>query len=78
LDDLPVFKADNAIAVTGGFLGMRDHQDSDALLTVNISQQLQHLPATFAVEVADWLVREKDSRLVDQRPGDSGSLLLAA
>ena len=41
-------------------------------------EQLENLATRLRVEIACWLVREDDRRLVDERTADCHALLLAA
>ena len=41
-------------------------------------EQVEHVIRGFEVEIAGWLVRKNDLRLMDHRAGDRNALLLAA
>ena len=56
---------------------MRDHQDSLALLAVEVGQQVQDGVGVTRVEVAGRLVGQQQCRPADHRPGDRDPLLLA-
>ena len=58
-------------------LVVRGHQHGRAQL-VDLDQELDDLPAGDGVEVAGRLVGDEDRRIVDERAGDGGPLLLAA
>jgi hypothetical protein len=57
---------------------VRDHHDGLAQLAVQLVQQVQHLFAGGAVEVAGGLVGDDQRRVGHQGAGDGHALLLAA
>jgi hypothetical protein len=57
---------------------MRHVQEGDADLRLDPLQLELHLLAELEVERAKWLVQQQHLRLVDERPGQGHSLLLAA
>src|SRR5688500_56288 len=58
-------------------LVVRGHQHGRAEL-VDLDEELNDLPAGDGVEVAGRLVGDEDRRIVDERAGDGGPLLLPA
>ena len=57
---------------------MRDEHDRRAAPSVHVDQQIDHLMAGAAVEIAGRFVGEQNRRVVRQRPRDRYALLLAA
>ena len=77
-DDPALLERDDALAEGGDDVGVVGrHQHGHAEL-VDPQQELDDLPADQRVEVAGRLVGDDQARVVDERPGDRGPLLLAA
>jgi len=57
---------------------MRHHNDRHAQHLVAFTDQVQDFGAGPAVEIPRGLIRQKQFRLIDQGPRESGSLLLSA
>ena len=60
------------------FRVVRDHHHGLPQIFVQLPQHLQHDFGILGIQVSGGLVREKNLRLVDDRPGDRHALLLAA
>src|SRR5471030_1751208 len=76
--DLAVLERDDARAVFGDLRLVRDEHDRDAALVLEPLEDVHHLDARAAVEIAGWLVGEENRRVVEQRARDRDALLLAA
>ncbi len=76
--DAAVAEADDARAVLRDLVLVRDDDDRDAALALELLKDLHHLDTGARVEVARRLVREQDRRLGHQRARDRHALLLAA
>src|SRR5512140_2537227 len=77
-DDPALLEGHDALAEGGDDVGVVGrHEDRDAEL-VDAEEQLQGLPRDQGIQVARRLVGDDDPRVVDEGPGDRGSLLLAA
>ena len=57
---------------------MRDEDERDADLLLDVFELLLHLLAQLQVERAERLIEQQHARLVDERAGDGDALLLAA
>ena len=57
---------------------MRDEDEGDADLLLDVLELLLHLLAQLQVERAKRLIEQQHARLVDERAGDGDALLLAA
>lgn len=57
---------------------VRDHQNRLVLRIADTTQQGPNLQRLSRIQVAGWLIREHDRRIVQQRPGDRHALPLAA
>ena len=57
---------------------MGDLDDGDIVLLVDLTEHIHQFGRVGGIEVAGWLVEEKDGRGIDQGPGQSRPLLLAA
>ena len=57
---------------------VRDHDDGEPALAVEVREQLHDLVAARAVEVAGRLVGDEEHRVGDDGAGDRHALLLAA
>jgi hypothetical protein len=77
-DYLTVLERDDVRTVFSHLLLMRDEDDGDAALVLEPLEDIHHLDAGAAVEVAGRLVREEDRRIVEQRTRDRDALLLPA
>ena len=55
-----------------------DEDDRLALLVVQALEQTDDLCPGLAIQVASWLIRQQDSRVVNQCAGDCHTLLLSA
>ena len=69
---------DDARAVLGDVVLVRDQEHGDAALEVEPLEDAHHLDAGPRVEVAGRLVGEENRRVRDQRARDGDALLLAA
>ena len=76
--DIPVDELDDAGAVGGIALGMGDLYDGDALLLIELPEKIHDLIALSGVQVAGRLIRQQQSWFVDDGPGHTDELLLAA
>ena len=76
--DSPVAHHDHPIRVGGdiGFVGYHDHRD--ALLAIELADDLHDLVRGARIEVAGRLVGKQYSGMVDQRAGQRDALLLPA
>src|SRR5262245_54341309 len=77
VDDPAVAEADDAVAVGGVLLRVRDLDDRHAL-GVERLEEAHDLAPLVGVEVAGRLVGEQQLGFRDERPGDADELLLAA
>ncbi len=77
-DDLPVAHGQGAIGIGGDVGLVRDDDDGDALLAIELRQRLHDLVRGAGIEVAGRLVGEQQAGRVDQRARDRDALLLAA
>src|SRR5579862_7654701 len=68
----------DARAVLGDVVLVRDEQDGDAALGVELLKNVHDLDAGARVEVPGRLVGQENGRVVDQRPRDGDALLLTA
>src|SRR5574341_312830 len=75
--DLTVSQGNGSLRVGGDDGIMRDH-DERGTLPVNLVQQAHNLLPRMAVEVADRFIRDNQHGIVDQRPRNGHTLLLAA
>src|SRR5436309_8735379 len=76
--DLPVPHAHDAVRVAAHLGVVRDDDERLPARLVQAAEEGDDLRGRLAVEVAGRLVREHDARLVDERAGDRGALLLPA
>ena len=77
LHDVAVEEVDDAVGVARVALRVGDHHDGGALL-VELGEQVHHLLAVLAVEVAGGLVGEDELGVGDHGAGDGHTLLLSA
>ena len=75
--DQPVLEVDDGACERGHVRFVRDHQDGDAALGVQLAEQLHDLDGSFGIEVAGRLVGKQHVGLRHDRPGDGDALLLA-
>ena len=75
--DLAVMQLDAPVGQPGHHRIVRDHHDGASLL-VKLAQQPQHDFFIHRVQIPGGLVRQNDSRIIDQRPRNAHPLLLAA
>ena len=73
-----IAKMHNAPRVGGHFALVRDHQHGDALVLVELPQQLHDFCAALAVQVARGLIGQQHGGVGHNRPGNGHALLLAA
>lgn len=57
---------------------VRDEYDCGAGFAIERFEQLEHTRARACIEIAGWLVCEKNSRRICESPGDGNALLLSA
>ena len=57
---------------------VRDEDDREAVLEVELAEEIENLLARLRVEVAGRLIGDQKRAPVDQRAGDRDALLLAA
>ena len=69
---------DDAVCVSGHISVMGHQKHGDSLLLVETTKELQDFLSRAGVQVAGGFVRQKQDRIVDQRPSDRHALLLAA
>src|SRR4030095_16469702 len=75
--DFALDQSHNAVGLFGDRLVMRDHDDGQALLAVELLEQGQDFAAGFLVEVSGGFVGAEQLGLGDQGAGDGGPLHLA-
>src|SRR5687767_6397993 len=75
--DFPVADFDSARGAGGDFGVVSDEGDGAAFLA-KLAKEFEDGLAGVGVEVAGGFIREDDARVVHQRAGDGGALLLAA
>ena len=78
LDDAAVAQRDRFVGQRRQLGIVRDEHERAAALAVDGHEQIDHLPAGGAVEIAGRLVGEQDRRIVRERARDRDALLLAA
>jgi len=76
-DDATVFHAHYPLRALRDGLAMGDHDQSRPPLPVQPIEQVEHVRGVARVQVARWLVRQHERRLVDQRPRDRHALAFA-
>ncbi len=76
--NLPVAEANEPRAVLGDVHLVRDEDDGDAALAIELLEDVHDLDARARIEVSGRLVGEDDRRLVDERARDRDALLLTA
>ena len=69
---------DDAVGVRGDRRIVSHQHDRQAILAVELAEEVEDLLAGRGVEVAGGLVGDQQGAAVDQRPGDGDPLLLAA
>ena len=74
----PVAEADEPGAVLRDVHLVRDEDNRDAALPVELLEDVHDLAARARIEVSGRLVREDDRRLIDERSRDRNTLLLTA
>src|SRR6516162_5707212 len=77
-DDLSVPHMDDAVPIFGGLGVVRDHQNGLPEFLIRLPQHAQHDFGVLGIEVTGRFVCQNDGWLVNQRPGQRNSLLLAA
>ena len=68
-------QADDAVAVTGVMLRVRNHDDGGALF-VQVGKQFHYVVTVAAVEVTGGLIRKYQFGLIYNRAGNGHTLLL--
>ena len=74
----PLVEVERAPGALGRVRVVRHHDDGLAVLAVERLQQVEHLVAGLAIEVARRLVAEQQCRVGDDRARDADALFLAA
>jgi len=74
--DYPIQDAHDPLRAVRHVVIMGDHNNGHPLL-IQVMQQFQDARAGARVQVSSGLVRQKDRGLIDERPGDADTLLLA-
>jgi hypothetical protein len=75
---MAILEAHQPLAVGGDVRLVRDQQDGDAALLVQLLERAHDLLAGLRIEVAGRLVGQHQRRIAHQRAGDRHPLLLAA
>ena len=78
LDDQPVAKHHVPFRVRGDFRFVRDEQDGDALIAIELLEKRHDFFARFRVQVSRGLISQEHGRPRHQGPGDGDALLLSA
>src|SRR5262249_42122946 len=73
--DQPVAQVDDALGVAGHLRFVRDQDDRQPLLAVELLEHVEDLDAGARVEVAGRLVGEEEGGVVDEGAGDGDALL---
>ena len=76
--DAPVDEPDGALRIGRHVRLMGDHDHRDALLRIEVGEQLHDLAAACGIEIAGRLVGQQHQRIGDDGAGDCHALLLAA
>ena len=76
--DKSVADADDAVGMGGDRRVVRDQDDRQAILAVEVAEEVEDLLAGLGVEVAGGFIGDQERAPVDQRPGDRDPLLLPA
>src|SRR2546427_4082018 len=76
--DPPVLEPDDAGAVVGHLLFVSNKNDRNPTLLFEPLEDLHHLDARTAVEVARWFIGQQDRGAVQERSRNGDALLLSA
>ena len=76
--DSTVFEADDAPGIRGHVRLVRDHDNGNPLLAVELAQQIHDFLATGRIQIPGGLIRHEDGGTRDDGPGNRHPLLLAA
>ena len=78
LNDPPIPEMDIPPSKRGDILFMGDHDDGDPQILIEMLKDLHDLYTRSGVKIARRLIRQKDGRLIDKRPGNGYPLLLSS
>jgi hypothetical protein len=76
--DNPIPYVDDPFGMFGNILVVGHQNDGDAFFLIQLLKNTQNFLTGFGIEVSGGFIGKKERRVVDQRPGNSHSLLLPA